>query len=128
VFEDVVPVLTRLSALQWQHIVLSNHVPELPQLVERLGLGRHFEAVHTSAHTGVEKPNPEAFLRVAATLPVGATIWMIGDNPLADVQGAEAAGIPAILVRQDSPLAARRCANLADVIELVEGVRRGGAW
>jgi FMN phosphatase YigB (HAD superfamily) len=127
VFDDVVPVLTRLAALRWQHIVLSNHVPEVPQLVEQLGLARHFEAVHTSGHTGVEKPNPEAFRRVVATLPVGAAMWMIGNSPSADVQGAEAAGIPAILVRHDAPLAGHRCANLTELIEIVEGPSLGEA-
>lgn len=33
---------------------------------------------------------------------------MIGDNPEADVRGAEAAGIPAILVRSDDDGVARR--------------------
>lgn len=121
VFDDVVPTLTQLAALHWRHIVLSNHVPELPQLVDRLGLGRHFEAIHTSAHTGIEKPNPEAFRRVIAGLPPGATVWMIGDSPSADVQGAEGAGIPAVLVRCNSPLAKRQCPTLVGVIEIVEG-------
>ncbi len=37
VYDDVVPTLTRLSVLGWRHVVLSNHVPELPQLVSALG-------------------------------------------------------------------------------------------
>jgi putative hydrolase of the HAD superfamily len=28
--------------------------------------------------------------------------WMVGDNPLADVAGAQAAGIPALLVEPDA--------------------------
>jgi FMN phosphatase YigB (HAD superfamily) len=52
---------------------------------------------------------------------------MIGDSPLADAQGAKAAGVPAILVRHDSLLAERRCANLAEVIEIVESASLGAA-
>lgn len=120
VFEDVVPTLNQLTALQWRHIVLSNHVPELPVMMEQLGLSAHFQAVHTSAATGVEKPNAAAFRRVLATLPPDAKVWMVGDNPVADAEGAEAAGIPAILVRHDTPSFGRRCGSLADIIAIVE--------
>jgi phosphoglycolate phosphatase-like HAD superfamily hydrolase len=40
------------------------------------------------------------------------TAWMIGDNPVADVAGAEAAGIPAIVVPSGTPDAARRATDL----------------
>ena len=119
VYDDVVPALTRLSGLGWRHIVLSNHVPELPQLVSALGLREHFEAIHTSAATGVEKPHPEAFRRVLATLPVGATVWMVGDSLDADVRGAEAAGLPAILVRKTAEASVRQCTHLGAVVEAV---------
>jgi len=120
VFDDVVPALEQLTQRGWRHIVLSNHVPELPQLIDRLGLGRHFDAVHTSATMGVEKPHRKAFLHARSLLPRTARVWMIGDNPVADAQGAEAAGIPAILVRSASPLVSRRCASLTEVIDLLE--------
>ena len=70
------------------------------------------------AETGYEKPHSEAFslARMAAGNP--ATIWMVGDNPKADIAGAEAAGIPAILVRRDETEAddvSRRVRDLHDV-------------
>ena len=37
---------------------------------------------------------------------------MIGDNPIADVRGAEAAGIPAILVRANHPDVERQANDL----------------
>ena len=77
----------------------SNHVPELPEIVARLGLARYSEAVFTSAETGFETPHPEAFAKARATLGDPASIWMIEDNPVADVAGARAAGMPAVLVR-----------------------------
>ena len=118
VFDDVVPTLRRLKDLEWRHVVLSNHVPELPQLVADLGLTTYFEAVYSSAATGVEKPNPEAFRRARATLPADARVWMVGDSVDADM-GAEAAGISAILVRSNSGHS-RCCSNLAGVIEILE--------
>ncbi len=119
VYDDVVATLTRLSGLGWRHVVLSNHVPELPELVSALGLDGHFEAIYTSATTGVEKPHPEAFRRVVATLPIGCTVWMVGDNLDADVRGAEAAGLPAILVRRVSEAPVRQCTHLAGVVEVL---------
>ncbi|HTV40788.1 MAG TPA: HAD-IA family hydrolase [Candidatus Sulfotelmatobacter sp.] len=121
VFEDVVPGLTRLSRLGWRHVILSNHVPELPTLIENLDLHGHFEAIHTSGLTGVEKPNPQAFRRVLDTLPKGAAVWMLGDSLDADVRGAEAVGLPAILVRKASDASARQCADLGGVIDLLSG-------
>ncbi|MEK7993527.1 MAG: HAD-IA family hydrolase [Planctomycetota bacterium] len=117
VYDDVVPTLTRLSGLGWRHVVHSNHVPELPQLISVLELGGHFEAIYTSAVTGVEKPHPEAFHRVVATLPAGATVWMVGDSLDADVRGAEAAGLPAILVRKATEASVHQCLHLDGVIE-----------
>ncbi len=119
-FDDVVPALRRLAEQGWRHIVVSNHVPELPLLMEQLGLASFFRAIHTSAVTGIEKPNRRAFVDVVTALPAGSQVWMIGDNPVADVQGAESAGIPAILVRSDAPGVLRRCDDLSDLEALLE--------
>ncbi|KAB2840478.1 MAG: haloacid dehalogenase, partial [Burkholderiales bacterium] len=53
-FEDVVPCLQALTRNGWSHVVLSNHVPELPSLVESLGLGSYVAATFTSALLGYE--------------------------------------------------------------------------
>jgi putative hydrolase of the HAD superfamily len=119
VFPDVVPALSALSG--WTHVVVSNHVPELPALVSALGLDGFFSAVVTSAAVGWEKPRPEIYaagLRAAGDPDV---VWMVGDNVVADVRGAEAAGIPAILVRTSAPDVARQAASLAEVVTYVAG-------
>jgi putative hydrolase of the HAD superfamily len=99
IFADTVPVLTALRDEGWRHAIVSNHVPELPDLVESLGLGDLFEAVLTSGLTGYEKPHPEAFDLGRRALGNPDELWMVGDNPVVDVEGAERAGIRAILVR-----------------------------
>lgn len=101
VFEDTVPTLDRLTADGWEHVVLSNHVPELPALIAGLGLRSRFAAVLTSAAIGYEKPHPQAFALARQAAGDPAELWMVGDNPVADVAGAEAVGIPAIQVRTD---------------------------
>lgn len=98
VYPDVLGALTSLRRDGWRHIVLSNHVPELPRLVDSLGLDGLVDDVITSACVGYEKPHPEIFAYARRRAGSGP-LWMVGDNPVADVQGATAAGIAAILVR-----------------------------
>lgn len=100
-FDDTVAALSLLSEAGWRHAVLSNHVPELEQIVAGLGLDVHVEAVLCSAATGYEKPHPEAFAAALRLQRDGEPVWMVGDNPEADVEGARRAGLPAILVHND---------------------------
>ena len=44
---------------------------------------------------------------------------MVGDNYEADIAGAEAVGIPAILVRNSSSSAKRFCQSLLDVVHFL---------
>jgi putative hydrolase of the HAD superfamily len=113
-FDDTLPVLERLRSEGWRHAILSNHVPELPALVTGLGLSPLLGCVLSSAVTGYEKPNPKAFELALESCGQPGKVWMVGDNPDADVAGAEAVGIPAILVRtngDDLHAAAERIAN-----------------
>jgi putative hydrolase of the HAD superfamily len=100
-FDDTLPALEELRAAGWRHVILSNHVPELDALVGGLGLAPLVGAVVNSALTGYEKPHAEAFALARRAAGDPDELWMVGDNPAADVRGAEAAGIPAILVRRD---------------------------
>lgn len=88
VYSDVACCLTDLSLAGWKHIVLSNHVPELSELMENLGLLHFFESIYTSARIGFEKPNSLAFKAAMENIPSDAEVWMIGDNYEADVLGS----------------------------------------
>jgi len=99
-FGDTLSGLKTLAAAGWRHVILSNHVPELSQIVEALGIGSYFEAIFNSAETGIEKPHPRAFYNVLASLGQMESAWMIGDSITADVKGATAAGLQAALVRK----------------------------
>ena len=101
IFPDTIPALSTLRDLGWRHLILSNHVPELPSIVTGLGLASYFEALVNSAETGYEKPHPEAFAIARRAAGTPSTLWMVGDNPTADIAGAEAVGITAILVRAE---------------------------
>jgi putative hydrolase of the HAD superfamily len=100
VFDDAHPALARLTAEGWTHLMLSNHVPELRDIVDHLGLPHYFKQIFNSAETGYEKPHVMAFQTVLDTIPDATAVWMIGDSFRADIAGAEAAGLPGILVRR----------------------------
>ncbi|MGH7576825.1 MAG: HAD-IA family hydrolase, partial [Longimicrobiales bacterium] len=68
---------------------------------------------------GYEKPNPRAFRHVLNAVGPSGPVWMIGDNPIADVAGAAAVGIPGILVRSDGEGAQISCADLTGIRALI---------
>jgi len=114
-FDDTLNTLTDLSRHHWSHVILSNHVPELESIVEALGIASFFERIFTSAKIGFEKPHPGAFRTALEAFPQASNIWMIGDNPVADVKGAEENDIPAILVRTKGENVTRQCDNLQEM-------------
>lgn len=97
-------------------MIVSNHVPELGDLVGRLGLADLIDGVLTSAVTGYEKPHPAMYGIALDLIGHPDRVWMIGDNPVADVAGAEAVGIPAILVRGSDPATASGLTEAVDRI------------
>ncbi len=73
----------------------------LRQYLERQGLLRYFTAVTFSDEVGVRKPDPEIFRRTLAKLGPAAEgapgeTAHVGDNPVADVEGARSFGLRAV--------------------------------
>jgi putative hydrolase of the HAD superfamily len=121
IFEDTIPVLENLRTHGWKHAILSNHIPELPDMVKVLGLSAYVDFCISSAQSGYEKPHPEAFRNALKITSNPDIVWMIGDNPKADIQGAEALGIPAILVRNANRTSAKYYAeNLYGAVKIIE--------
>ncbi|MHB0935983.1 MAG: HAD family hydrolase [Armatimonadota bacterium] len=118
-FDDAIPTLECLATQGWRHLLLSNHIPELPAILRHLGLTPHFAAVFNSAQTGYEKPHPQAFREVLQTLNGANKVWMVGDSMSNDIAGAAAVGIPGILVRKSRPEAQFCCPTLEQVAEIV---------
>src|SRR6266508_359831 len=66
----------------------------LRRVLERHDLLRHFMAISYSDEVGYRKPDAEIFRRTLAELGIEASdAAHVGDNPIADVQGAQAAGM-----------------------------------
>lgn len=100
-FDDVVPVLDRLRQRGWRQLIVSNHVPELPEIVAALGIGGFFDAVVTSALVGYEKPHSVMFAAARSLTTASGPIWMVGDNPEADCRSAVRFGVNAVLARSE---------------------------
>jgi putative hydrolase of the HAD superfamily len=118
-FEDVLPTLEQLSQQGWVHFILSNHVPELRQIIQSLPLNNYIAHIFNSAETGYEKPHKQAFAAVLDTLQDIEKIWMIGDNLEVDIAGAASSGIPGILVRKFHANARYFCETLQQIPALI---------
>jgi putative hydrolase of the HAD superfamily len=102
VFPDTAASLETLRTAGWRNVIVSNHVPELERLVGDLGLAGLVDTVFSSALVGWEKPNPEFFRHALERTGRPARVWMVGDNPIADIEGARAVGIPALHVQPET--------------------------
>ena len=88
-------LLSQLDARLVPYAILTNGWNPLQQRkAERIGFDR---PVLVSEDLGVRKPQPEAFLALAAVLATDArSVTYVGDDPQVDVAGALAAGMQAI--------------------------------
>jgi len=98
VFPNTIKTLNKLKIDGWRNVILSNHVPELSQIVDKLGFSSVIDECFTSALIGYEKPNIKAFQYVLDYLHHPDCCIMVGDSVTADIHGAESAGITAILL------------------------------
>ncbi len=119
-YDDTIPALTQLSGAGWTHLLLSNHVPELSEILDYLQINTFFAQVFNSAETGYEKPHLKAYQFVLEATKDAESIWMVGDSVVADIAGAAAAGIPGILVRKHHADAMHQCDDLSQVPALLQ--------
>ena len=99
IFDDAYPALTELERRGLTIGAVSNWVWNLPELLHALDLVRHFDFIAASARIGYEKPHPRIFewaLDKAGVEP--GSVIHVGDHVDADVEGARAVGIGAVLI------------------------------
>jgi HAD superfamily hydrolase (TIGR01662 family) len=80
---------------------------EIPDWMEAEGLTNCFKAVVLSSKVAIRKPNPEIYWEAARRVGVEASkCAYVGDNPVRDVEGTQAAGFGMmILMREPATLA-----------------------
>lgn len=129
VFPDVYPALNELRQRGLVVGTLSNWVWNLPELLHALDLVRHFDFIAASARIGFEKPHPRIFEWALDKAGVTAAEAIhVGDHPDADVRGALAVGIGAVLIDRWSrhtpdevPNGVPIISSLTELLPIVDG-------
>jgi putative hydrolase of the HAD superfamily len=124
----VVELLDRLAARFRLAVITNTHDAKLvPRHLEAMGAADSFEAVFTSVEFGFRKPHAAIFDHAVDTLGVSATECLyVGDDPVADYQGATAAGLRALLIDPHGDSGAPALARLASILDLESHLASGG--
>jgi HAD superfamily hydrolase (TIGR01549 family) len=105
VSSDVPPLLVRLSN-QYRLGLVSNYPcsRSIEDSLKKTGLRDFLEAIVVSGDVGYAKPHPKPFETMLGHLKLlPEECLFVGDNWLADVQGAKRMRMPAILISQYTP-------------------------
>jgi len=99
VFPEVPAALATLSSGEYVLGIVSNWGWCLPYICRQLGLAKYFDFILASSRAGCAKPHPGIFQRAVAIAGVApAQALHVGDSIYADVNGARAAGLDAVLL------------------------------
>jgi putative hydrolase of the HAD superfamily len=123
-FPDVAPSLDALRRPGRTVGVVSDWSTHLPTLLDALDLRRRLDFVLVSALAGTAKPSARLYHQALDTAGVAPhEALMVGDSYAADVLGARAAGMDAVLLdRQGShpPVDVPVIRSLAELAELID--------
>jgi putative hydrolase of the HAD superfamily len=123
VLPGIAAALERLRAAGVRLVVVSNADGTVEEGLTWVGLRPYFHAVIDSAVVGFEKPDPRIFA-TALTRAEGdpARTLHVGDVYAADVLGARAAGLPAVLLDPHGDWGPVDCEVARDVPEVAERI------
>ena len=116
-FDDAPSALAELRERGLRLVCVSNWDYALPDVLERVGLLPLLDGVVTSAAVGARKPEPRIFHAALEVAGCDASEALhVGDSSEEDVVGAEAAGIPAVLLDRTGGGDIRSLADLPGAI------------
>ena len=101
---------------------------EIPDWLEADGLTNYFKAVVLSSKIALRKPNPEIYWEAARRVGVEpCECAYVGDNPVRDVEGTQAAGFgmmilfeePATLAKEPSHVVVKPDCTIREMRELL---------
>jgi putative hydrolase of the HAD superfamily len=125
-YPESVAVLRGLKALGLKLYVVSNWDILLAEVLEALGWMQYFDGIVASALLGVEKPEPRIFeeaLRISGVRR--ERVVHVGNDPVADVRGAAAAGIDTVLVDRQGYVEAPEATFVIPDLDGLPGIVRG---
>ena len=121
-YPEVPGVLAALRERGARLAVVSNWDVSLHDVLERTGLRPVLDAVVISAELGAAKPDPAIFSAALARVEAAASDALhVGDSVEADVEGARAAGVEAVLVTRDGGTTADGVRVIGSLDELLDG-------
>jgi FMN phosphatase YigB (HAD superfamily) len=127
--EGAVECITQLVDHGFRVGILTNGWSPLQEKKIAKALGYFPGPVLVSEAIGAYKPSAEAFRRLASALACSASeLWYVGDNAVADIDGARSYGLPAIWLADHAapyPMGLRaptaRIDRLAALVPIVRG-------
>ena len=103
-YDEVLPLLQTLRARGISSAVVSNFDSRLLPILQGLGVSELVGGVVYSTAANSAKPDAGIFRQATALLDLPAAHCLhLGDHPIADYQGARAAGLQALLVHRGAP-------------------------
>ena len=123
---DAVATLSRLRGAGCRTVVVSNSNGILRRMFQRIGLAPYLDLVIDSTEEGVEKPDARIF-QIALEKSGGDARRTIhcGDIYQIDVVGAQAAGLPAVLLDPSGLYPHADCPTVASLTAFADGVLAG---
>lgn len=123
-YDGAKDILRQCQGMGYENYILSNNFPELPRVIDKLGLSDCFAGYIVSSNVGFEKPRIEIFQYALKTARYPDMAYMIGDNPVADIAGGRSAGMKSILVHNnfhnEKVKDSVACDDLSDVVKVLE--------
>lgn len=102
-YDDTLSALHRCKEMGFSQYIVSNNHPDLRKVLLDLDLIRYFDDIIVSGEIGFDKPRKEIFEAALQRAGHPDICLMIGDNPVADGEGARSVNIPALLVHLKKP-------------------------
>ena len=125
-FPDVLPALERIRALGYRLGMITNVNSDPSGDLERVGLKGQFDVIVASSVVGFEKPDARIFGIALDALGVAPHEAVhVGDGLLADVEGAKAAGLKAVLLDRHDLLVGLHHPRIRSLLELPAILQNG---
>ncbi len=107
-FDEVKELLDDLRRLSIPTAIVTDLTAQIQfRKMVYFGLDHYFDYIITSEEAGFDKPHGAPFaLALEKMRPKGGRIWMIGDNPINDIQGARVHmnGVTIQKIHADTPI------------------------
>lgn len=120
-YDDAIETLKKCLELGYKNILATNNYPEITENLEKLGVAPYLTDCVVSSHIGYEKPRKEFYDEAKRRGGNSDIVYMIGDNPIADIRGGNDAGLITIAVHEcKNSEADFYVENLTDILAILK--------